>query len=102
MRLWDVATRQQTGLTLAGHTAAVNAVRFDPDGRRLATAGADAIVRTWNPGFTQWPEVGCQLVNRNLSLAEWHDLAGNLDYERPCPDLPVGPGAPADAPAAQY
>jgi len=45
---------------------------------------------------------GCHLVNRNLSLIEWDQVAPGLPYERTCPDLPAGEGAPRDAPAARY
>jgi len=68
----------------------------------LASAGFDQTVRLWNLFFDDWVTVGCKLVNRNLSMAEWNQLLPGTPYERTCPDLPAGQDAPPDAPAAQY
>jgi hypothetical protein len=102
VRLWDVATGRPHGEPLTGHTDRVFAVTFSPDGRLLATTSADGTARLWNPFFDSWLPVGCELVNRNLSMAEWEQLLPRIPYERTCPDLPAGQDAPSDAAAARY
>jgi WD40 repeat protein len=100
VRLWDVATGRPHGPPLIGHNDRLTFVAFDARGR-LITAD-DSTLRIWGLKFDAWQTTGCGLVNRNLSAAEWAQIAPNLPYERTCPDLPPGPGAPADAPAARY
>jgi WD40 repeat protein len=107
VRLWDPAAGRAEGEPLGGHGGAVWSMAISHEGALLVSAGTGPTVQLWDLRWwgrpsSAWMEAGCELVNRNLSEAEWEQLAGKLPYQRTCPALPPGGGAPDDAPAARY
>jgi WD40 repeat protein len=66
VNVWDSRTGERVGV-LPGHTAAVEAIQFSPDGTYVATASSDGVVRLWSA------EPGGELPTLTLpsSQIEW-------------------------------
>jgi WD40 repeat protein/serine/threonine protein kinase len=58
-RLWSIRARECVR-TFSGHSGAIAAVAFTPDGSRLVTAGLDASLRVW---FLDWRPDLCPAVD---------------------------------------
>jgi WD40 repeat protein len=66
LRLWDLATRQQTGDTLSGHTQAIRCLAFSGDGKMLASGGFDHTVRLWDA--TAARQIGAPLTSHTKDI----------------------------------
>ena len=92
MRLWDADTGNRLGDPLTGHTGAVNAVAFSPDGAppRLAP-GKTGTARLW-PAQSHAEPMLCDKITANMSDQEWREwVSADIDYIEVCPGLPIAP-----------
>lgn len=65
--VWDLKTSTLKWFDRSTHTDIVNAVEFSADGKLLATAGIDKLIRLWDP------ESG-RLI-KTLTGASWHGIS---------------------------
>jgi len=66
VRLWDVRSGKQLGQPLLGHTGTVDGVAFSPDGRTLASAGADRTRAAVGRAHAHPPRPAARLDGRGL------------------------------------
>ncbi len=71
IRLWEVATGKELG-RFGGHKGAVRAFAFAPDGKTLASGGADRTVRLWEPGSARQLHLLGGIASEVSALA-WSD-----------------------------
>jgi len=93
IRLWDLRSLKAPLVELVT-TQWARSVTFSPDGSRLAAGGTDGSVHLFELGASA-ADYLCGRVWRNLSMDEWRLYLGDdIPYERTCPALPPGVGAP--------
>ncbi|MFD1052577.1 WD40 repeat domain-containing protein, partial [Kibdelosporangium lantanae] len=70
--------------TLTGHTNAVDAARFSPDGHTLVTGSNDHTVRRWETDINQVVTRICDLAVPVITEREWERYFPVVPYQPPC------------------
>jgi WD40 repeat protein len=94
IRLWDLLNLNQSPVSLEISEYAFGHLAFSPDGSRLAARQSTDDIHLFQLGDAAAAYL-CTRVWRNLSMDEWRLYIGDgIPYERTCPALPDGHGAP--------
>jgi len=100
IRIWDLRYPQELPQVLP-QDHRILSLAFSADGETLASGSENGSVRLWRQPAVL-ARIECRLVWRNLTMDEWRLFIGEgIPYERTCPNLPSGEGAPSDAPVAE-
>lgn len=86
LTLWDITSAQprRIGPPLVGHSDWVLNVDFSPDGAFVATASADSSIVVWDIRLESWKRIACEVVRRNLTVAEWKLYLPQAPYHKTC------------------
>ncbi|MEM7585651.1 MAG: WD40 repeat domain-containing protein [Acidobacteriota bacterium] len=87
--LWDLAVigGDIEPIVLADNDSWVWAVALTPDGNQVLSGGADRNIRFWPTRSEHMADGICDLVNRNLTRAEWTTYLPQIPHRLICPEV---------------
>jgi len=102
VQMWDLRKPGSAPITFSrpgfccssSFSADVDTIAFSGDGSRLTLRYLEGKIYSW-PLWSAAADYLCTRVWRNLTMDEWRQYVGEgIPYERTCPALPAGNGAP--------
>jgi WD40 repeat protein len=99
--LWSCRAPQDRPVVLSKQCSCVG-LCFTHPADSLTMVDRKGTISTWITRTEELAEIATHVVRRNLSLDEWRQFIGDdIPYERTCPELPAGEGAPEESPIAR-
>ena len=90
--LWNISATfgfTKIGVLSTGKEGLISNLVYLENGKKLISANSGGIVY-WNLDETSWINDVCEIVNRNLTHAEWNQYIGEyIPYHATCPNLPT-------------
>lgn len=85
VRRWLVATGLPASLPLKTGVE-IESMALHPGGNLIAMGAFDSsgLVHLWELSDQPWPELACQIANRNLSQEEWNKYLDDQPYHETC------------------
>ena len=94
--LWNLHPPQLIGDPISGADGTVTGLAFNPN-TSILYRGTDKGTVT-RLDIESWKQLGCDLVERNLTRAEWEQFFPQDEYTATCENLPLETPAPTPAP----
>lgn len=85
VKIWDIYDPKKLPQVLDDHLSWVLTASFDPSGKKIISGSADNYIRVWPIEPSVLANRICELINRNLTEAEWNEYVGpTIPYTKTC------------------
>ncbi|NOZ46560.1 MAG: hypothetical protein GXO79_07225 [Chlorobi bacterium] len=91
VQLWESSNLGNRPVVLKDQSTWVLSLSFNKAGDKLYTGSKNGKIQVWQTKTEPMTKGLCSKISRNMTQDEWKTyIATDIDYEKTCPDLPVG------------